>query len=64
MPRTLAEKILLDHADDVFTPGDIVMVRCDLVNDVSGLVAFRQVAEAAAKTHDYDQSRPSPSRRT
>jgi len=46
--RTLAEKILLAHTDaaDV-TPGDIVMVRCDVVmaNDVSGPVAFRQLAE-------------------
>lgn len=48
MGRTLAEKILLAHTDaaDV-TPGDIVMVRCDVVmaNDVSGPVAFRQLAE-------------------
>ncbi len=43
MPRTLAEKILLAHADvDDLQPGDIVPVRCDLVlaNDVSGPVAF------------------------
>lgn len=46
MSRTLAEKILLAHteADDV-APGEILMVRCDLVmaNDVSGPVAFRQM---------------------
>jgi 3-isopropylmalate/(R)-2-methylmalate dehydratase large subunit len=51
VPRTLAEKILLDHteADDV-TPGEIVMVRCDLVmaNDVSGPVAFRQMQKMGA----------------
>ncbi len=44
MSRTLAEKILLAHADaDDLRPGDIVQVRCDLVlaNDVSGPVAFR-----------------------
>jgi 3-isopropylmalate/(R)-2-methylmalate dehydratase large subunit len=44
LPHTLVEKILLDHceADDV-RPGDVVIVRCDLVmaNDVSGPVAFR-----------------------
>jgi 3-isopropylmalate/(R)-2-methylmalate dehydratase large subunit len=42
--RTLAEKILLAHTDaDEVAPGDVVMVRCDLVmaNDVSGPVAFR-----------------------
>jgi len=44
VPHTLAEKILLAHceADDV-QPGDVVMVRCDVVmaNDVSGPIAFR-----------------------
>src|SRR3712207_3813396 len=46
LPHTLAEKILLAHADaDDVTPGDVVMVRCDVVmaNDVSGRVAFRQM---------------------
>jgi 3-isopropylmalate/(R)-2-methylmalate dehydratase large subunit len=46
LPHTLAEKILLAHADaDDVTPGDVVMVRCDVVmaNDVSGPVAFRQM---------------------
>ena len=46
MPHTLAEKILRAHTDatDV-SPGEIVMVSCDLVmaNDVSGSVAFRQM---------------------
>ncbi len=52
MPRTLAEKILLDHTDaDDVTPGEIVMVRCDLVmaNDVSGPVAFRQMEKMGAQ---------------
>src|SRR5262249_5003166 len=48
VPHTLAEKILLTHckADEV-SPGDVVMVRCDVVmaNDVSGPVAFRQMAK-------------------
>lgn len=46
MGRTLAEKILLAHCDaDDVAPGDVVMVRCDVVmaNDVSGPVAFRQM---------------------
>lgn len=50
-PHTLAEKILLAHggADDL-APGDVVMVRCDLVmaNDVSGPVAFRQMEKMGA----------------
>jgi 3-isopropylmalate/(R)-2-methylmalate dehydratase large subunit len=44
MGRTLAEKILLAHTDgDDVTPGDLVMVRCDVVltNDISGPMAFR-----------------------
>lgn len=52
MPRTLAEKILLAHTDaDDVTPGEIVMVRCDLVmaNDVSGPVAFRQMEKMGAE---------------
>ena len=46
--HTLAEKILLAHCDaDEVAPGDVVMVRCDAVmaNDVSGPVAFRQMAK-------------------
>jgi 3-isopropylmalate/(R)-2-methylmalate dehydratase large subunit len=46
VPHTLAEKILLAHCDaDDVSPGDVVMVRCDVVmaNDVSGPVAFRQM---------------------
>jgi 3-isopropylmalate/(R)-2-methylmalate dehydratase large subunit len=49
--HTLAEKILLAHAsvDDV-SPGDVVMVRCDVVmaNDVSGPVAFRAMESMGA----------------
>ena len=52
MAHTLAEKILLAHTDaDDIRPGEIVMIRCDLVmaNDVSGPVAFRQLEEMGAK---------------
>ncbi|HSF61791.1 MAG TPA: 3-isopropylmalate dehydratase large subunit [Gaiellaceae bacterium] len=59
MPRTLAEKILLAHADaDELRPGDVVMVRCDVVmaNDVSGPVAFRQMERMGA-TKVFDPSR-------
>ena len=51
MPHTLAEKILLEHADaDDVRPGDVVMVRCDVVmaNDVSGPVAFRVMEQMGA----------------
>jgi len=44
--HTLAEKILLAHADvDELAPGDTVMVRVNVVmaNDVSGPIAFRQM---------------------
>jgi 3-isopropylmalate/(R)-2-methylmalate dehydratase large subunit len=44
LAHTLAEKILLAHTDaDDVAPGDVVMVRCDVVmaNDVSGPIAFR-----------------------
>ena len=51
MPYTLAEKILLAHADeDEVAPGDIVMVRCDVVmtNDISGPMAFRAMEKMGA----------------
>jgi 3-isopropylmalate/(R)-2-methylmalate dehydratase large subunit len=51
--RTLAEKILLAHTDaEDVSPGEVVMVRCDLVmaNDVSGPVAFRQMEKMGAKS--------------
>jgi 3-isopropylmalate/(R)-2-methylmalate dehydratase large subunit len=53
MPHTLAEKILLAHCDaDDVEPGDVVMVRCDLVmaNDVSGPVAFRQMQKMGVES--------------
>ena len=59
MPHTLAEKILLAHceADDV-QPGNVVMVRCDVVmaNDVSGPVAFRQLEKMGiSEVFDLDR---------
>ncbi len=51
MPHTLAEKILLAHTDaDEVTPGEIVMVRCDVVmtNDISGPMAFRAMEKMGA----------------
>jgi 3-isopropylmalate/(R)-2-methylmalate dehydratase large subunit len=57
--RTLSEKILLAHteADDI-APGDLVMVRTDVVmaNDVSGPVAFRAMEQmGATKVFDPDR---------
>ena len=51
MPHTLAEKILLAHTDaDEVVPGEIVMVRCDVVmtNDISGPMAFRAMEKMGA----------------
>jgi 3-isopropylmalate/(R)-2-methylmalate dehydratase large subunit len=51
MPHTLAEKILAAHSGvDEPRPGDVVMVRCDVVmaNDVSGPVAFRAMEKMGA----------------
>ncbi len=59
MPRTLAEKILLAHADvDDLRPGDVVQVSCDVVmaNDVSGPVAFRALERMGA-TRVFDPER-------
>ena len=59
MPHTLAEKILLTHIEpDDVRPGDVVMVRCDVVmaNDVSGPVAFRAMEKMGA-TRVFDPSR-------
>src|SRR5919202_993921 len=53
MPHTLAEKILLAHSDvDDVEPGQIVMVRCDVVmtNDISGPMAFRAMERMGAST--------------
>ena len=59
MPHTLAEKILLAHSEaEDPRPGDVVMVRCDVVmaNDVSGPVAFRAMEKMGA-TRVFDPSR-------
>jgi 3-isopropylmalate/(R)-2-methylmalate dehydratase large subunit len=48
---TLAEKILLAHCDaEDVRPGQVVMVRCDVVmaNDVSGPIAFRAMEKMGA----------------
>ena len=48
MGHTLAEKILLSRSEaDSLAPGDVVMVRCDVVmtNDISGPIAFRTMRE-------------------
>jgi 3-isopropylmalate/(R)-2-methylmalate dehydratase large subunit len=54
MPSTLTEKILRAHTDDpdAVSPGQVVMVRCDLVmaNDVSGPIAFRTMKRMGAET--------------
>jgi 3-isopropylmalate/(R)-2-methylmalate dehydratase large subunit len=59
LPHTLAEKIVLAHCDaDEVAPGDVVMVRCDVVmaNDVSGPVAFRQMEKMGVE-HVFDSSK-------
>ena len=59
MPHTLAEKILLAHTDaDDVAPGDIVMVRCDVVmtNDISGPMAFRAMEKMGA-TRVFDPAK-------
>jgi 3-isopropylmalate/(R)-2-methylmalate dehydratase large subunit len=59
VPNTLAEKILLAHADvDEVSPGDIVMVRCDVVmtNDISGPMAFRAMEKMGA-TRVFDPAK-------
>src|SRR3954463_4991002 len=59
MGYTLSEKILLAHADvDHVEPGQILMVRCDVVmaNDVSGPVAFRAMEKMGA-TEVFDPSK-------
>ena len=59
MGKTLSEKILLKHTDaDDIEPGEIIMVRCDVVmaNDISGPVAFREMARMGA-TKVFDPSK-------
>ena len=51
MGYTVTEKILLAHSDaDHVEPGQVVMVRCDVVlaNDVTGPLAFRQMEKMGA----------------
>jgi 3-isopropylmalate/(R)-2-methylmalate dehydratase large subunit len=57
--RTLVEKILLAHSDvDDLEPGQIVMVRCDVVmtNDISGPMAFRAMEKMGA-TRVFDPAK-------
>lgn len=59
MGYTVAEKILLAHADaDHVEPGQVVMVRCDVVlaNDVTGPIAFRQM-EKMGTDEVFDRSK-------
>ncbi len=59
MGYTLAEKILLAHSTAArVRPGQIIMVRCDLVmaNDVSGPLAFRAM-EAMGARRVFDPER-------
>jgi 3-isopropylmalate/(R)-2-methylmalate dehydratase large subunit len=59
VPHTLAEKILLAHTDaDEIAPGDIIMVRCDVVmtNDISGPMAFRAMEKMGA-TRVFDPAK-------
>jgi 3-isopropylmalate/(R)-2-methylmalate dehydratase large subunit len=56
MGRTATEKIVLEHADaDDVAPGDVVMLRCDLVltNDISGPMAI-QTLEAMGVERVFD----------
>ena len=55
MGHTLAEKILLAHADaDDLSPGDFAMVRCDVVmaSDAAHTAAIDQAKIAYAKADD------------
>ena len=59
MGYTLSEKIMLAHcSEDHVVPGQIVMVRCDLVmaNDITGPVAFAQMEKMGAE-RVFDQSK-------
>lgn len=59
LASTLAQKILHAHAEEgTVTPGEIVMVRCDVVmtNDISGPVAFRAMEDMGAK-HVFDPTK-------
>jgi len=59
MGYTVAEKILLNHSDvDHVEPGQVIMVRCDVVlaNDVTGPLAFRQM-EKMGTDEVFDRSK-------
>jgi 3-isopropylmalate/(R)-2-methylmalate dehydratase large subunit len=59
MGYTVAEKILRAHSDtDHVEPGQVVMVRCDVVlaNDVTGPIAFRQM-EKMGTDEVFDRSK-------
>lgn len=59
MGYTVAEKILLAHSDaDHVEPGQVIMVRCDVVlaNDVTGPIAFRQM-EKMGTDQVFDRSK-------
>jgi 3-isopropylmalate/(R)-2-methylmalate dehydratase large subunit len=56
---TLAQKILQAHTEEgTVSPGEIVMVRCDVVltNDISGPVAFRAM-ESMGATRVFDPAK-------
>ncbi len=58
MGHTLAEKILLAHADaDDLSPGDFAMVRCDVVmaNDLGGPLAARELAKMGDRVFDPEK---------
>jgi 3-isopropylmalate/(R)-2-methylmalate dehydratase large subunit len=58
MGKTLAEKILLAHAEaDDLSPGDFAMVRCDVVmaNDLGGPLAARELARMGNRVFDREK---------
>jgi 3-isopropylmalate/(R)-2-methylmalate dehydratase large subunit len=58
MGKTLAEKILLAHAEaDDLSPGDFAMVRCDVVmaNDLGGPLAARELARMGDRVFDPEK---------
>ena len=58
MGHTLAEKILLAHAEaDDLSPGDFAMVRCDVVmaNDLGGPLAARELAKMGDRVFDPEK---------
>jgi 3-isopropylmalate/(R)-2-methylmalate dehydratase large subunit len=58
MGHTLAEKILLAHAEaDDLSPGDFAMVSCDVVmaNDLGGPLAARELAKMGDRVFDPEK---------